>query len=338
MMRRHTATKVLFAALLPFLLLSACGNSKKVEMQLDSSAIDTGLDPLPVDMRERSAEDVPATELPGLDQKSGELPEISDTTLEQLSPPDVQPDGGQTYELEPLAELVVANPGAFSRYSSPVSRSVPLAAAAGVFQADTLFLEDAEGALVAAGITPMARWGGATDDETIPVKWVLVEFVTDLGSQQEKSFTLMKGTAPRPEPTVLVEQTAGYLVQTGPCNFVVAPEDGGLLAEASCGGESFFAPPMTPTTVVTLPDGTALAMADFPPDSVEITRQTDVSVEVTVTGALGQVYGWKRPLSYTALLTFYGGTGLMDVLFRLENRNKAVHPGNIWLQKVSNAE
>ena len=334
MPRSAVEKKTLPAVLFSILLVSAsgCGGNETVQIPLDGGGVEVGTDLPRTDQGGVSEQDLAAAELRIDDLVARDLEPDKDVSTDSVSPTDtVENDGGQTSVLEPLAEVLMANPGAFARKSVPVSRSVPLTADAEVLSIDELFLESEAGTLVAAGFTPVARWGGPTDDEAKPLKWVLVEFVTDIGSQQEKTFTIMRGTAPRPEPTIFVEQTSGHLVQTGPCDFVVGPEDGGLLIEANCGGEGFPAPPLSPNMVLTLADGAELTLADFAPDSVEITRHTDVSVAVEIAGKLGEQNGWKRPLTYTATLTFFGGTGLVNMLVRIENRNKAVHPGNIWL-------
>jgi hypothetical protein len=233
--------------------------------------------------------------------------------------------------------MLVANPTSFARKMAPVGRGVPLHKEAGLLSVDQLYLRSPAGALVPAGFTVLARWGGPPDDGTLPIKWVLVEFVTDIGPQGELSFELMQGSAPRPAPTIAVEESSGFQVSTGPCDFTVgafdpgAGEKKGLLTRASCGGEVFFEPPSAPDVFVTRQDLSKVALSDFPLEEASLYRKTDVSVTIKAAGAFGPQGGGKLPLTWTAYLTFYGGTGLVDCLFRLQNRNAAVHPGNVWL-------
>jgi hypothetical protein len=231
-----------------------------------------------------------------------------------------------------LATVQIHNSEGFMRVDEPVSRGVPLKREYGVTSVDELFLLDEEGQVVPAGFTVLARWGGAPADQGAPLKWVLVDHLVSVGALQERTFTLATGDLQRPEPTVSVEDGYGIMVDTGVCQFVAGSAEYGPFPAATCDDGVMFAPPNMADMVLTLPNGATKKLSDFPPtEAPSVYRQTDTSVMVKVSGSLGQGDGGKVPLTYTAYLTFFGDSSRVRMYFRLENRNKAVHPGNIWL-------
>ena len=89
--------------------------------------------------------------------------------------------------------LTVTDHAGVTRVSDPVTSGVPLPRAANVTDVAQLQLTDADGQSVAAQFTALARWGGAPDDATKPIKWVLVDFQADVGPMDNSPCDLSCG-------------------------------------------------------------------------------------------------------------------------------------------------
>jgi len=88
--------------------------------------------------------------------------------------------------------LRVSNSLDVASTGQPVTSGVPLPHDLNLTDPTRLRLVDAGGDLVPAQFTPLARWGGAPDDSTVPMRWVLVDFQATVGPQDTAYYFLQE--------------------------------------------------------------------------------------------------------------------------------------------------
>jgi hypothetical protein len=88
--------------------------------------------------------------------------------------------------------LQVHNPLDVARADEPTTSGVPLPRQLGLADPARLRLVDAQGNPVPAQFTPVARWGSTPDDDSAPIRWVLVDFQATVGSQSTAYYFLQE--------------------------------------------------------------------------------------------------------------------------------------------------
>jgi|GEM_PF-1563797 len=93
----------------------------------------------------------------------------------------------------PLLLRDVQGAGGVDRNDDPVTSGVPLPQAAGITDPAALRILDPDGQAIPAQFTVLARWGGAPDDATKPIRWVLADFRASVAASAEVTYTLDNG-------------------------------------------------------------------------------------------------------------------------------------------------
>jgi len=126
--------------------------------------------------------------------------------------------------------LRVRNPLEVARSEEPVTSGVPLPRELGLTDAGGLRLVDGAGEPVPAQFTPLARWGGAPDDERAPIRWVLVDFQASVGPQDVADYFLQEGgPGPAPAyPLVVTDGAEALTIDTGAAEWRISKADGAL--------------------------------------------------------------------------------------------------------------
>ncbi len=204
--------------------------------------------------------------------------------------------------------LTVSNPLDSARQDEPVTSGVPLPRDLALTDLSRLRLLDGAGEAVPAQFTPLARWGGASDDDSRPVRWLLLDFQADVPANGAASYRLVDsgGAAPSYPTLSLSDGPSAVTVSTGAAQFSLSKSDGGL------SGPNLAAPAL----------GRAVA------DGVTYTATGPVSVSVELAGdmrAVVHVKGSYRDgsgaplLDYTNRYWFYAGRPGVRLFHTLEN-------------------
>ncbi len=247
---------------------------------------------------------------------------------------------------DPVAiPLVVDNRLAVSRQSEPVTTGVPLARGQ-LTDAGQLWLQDdLTGQAVPAQFTVTSRWNGPPSDTTKFVKWVLVDFQTDVAASGRRTFTLRQGaTNPSPVDPVTIS-TAGTTVtiDTGPAQFDLSTADLGGVIEAlrlDNDGDgnhetTVIAPGTSDGIVVERPDGSIYRSRTDSGSAHQLTVETNgpLHTVVKLTGrhntGTGNGYCVTRygscvrdqfdHLDYTIRLHAYAGQPYLRVFYSVTN-------------------
>lgn len=150
---------------------------------------------------------------------SGSPSNPTDPTGGPTSPDHAAPD-----ELD-LALYVEDFAGA-DRASEPVRSGVPVPRAVGITDLDGFRVVDEQGAVVPAQFEVTSRWGGAPDDATKPIKWVLVQFLADVEADGTAVYRLQSSSeaqAPAPGDSLIdTDDATKIVVDTGAARFTIS--------------------------------------------------------------------------------------------------------------------
>jgi len=209
------------------------------------------------------------------------------------------------HSFEPLP-IFVHEPWNIARAKQPVRLGIPIPRGA-LHDTAGLAVYTSGHEQVAADFTVLARWGDSPDG-TRSIAVVLCDFIVSLEPGATKTFYLEHNLPLRTDPPGISinEQSACYIVDTGPARFTVAKNDLSLLSSVEVGGEFLLEGP-----------------GQFALNGLSISA-TEVETEVVKGGGQratlrlsGHVAG--TCLDVTVLLHFYYLMPVVDVQCRVEN-------------------
>jgi hypothetical protein len=220
----------------------------------------------------------------------------------------------------PLMQLTAENSLPFGRSGVPITWSVPLAVSDQVFDTTGLVLSR-DGLEVPSQFTAMARWGGAPDDPSKPLAWVLVDTFLDLPASGKVALNLLRAQPSLAQSPLKIvnDNKEAVHVETGAAVYSISKE-----------AFRFF-------DTVTLADGTTYSgtggllfrdqfVAD--PVTLKVEHQGVNRISLWLHGTLAE------GLEYTARLHFYAHLAEVKVDFRLENLNPPQM--DQWGQPIAN--
>lgn len=207
--------------------------------------------------------------------------------------------------------LTIINDLPVTRVDEPLTSGVPIPRSAALRDLSTLRLLDAAGHVVPCQFTPLARWGGAPDDATKPVRWLLLDLQANVPANGVATYRLRDGGGPTPTypPLSVSEDGAGVTIDTGAITYRLRKEDGRL--EAPGWSASLY-------DRVTAMDGTPYTSTS--PVSVQIVSQGPMRVVVHVRGSYRGA-GDTKLLDYTTRYWFYAGQAMVRRFHTVENNN-----------------
>lgn len=207
-----------------------------------------------------------------------------------------------------LVTLSVTETEGVARVAEPVTSGVPLPAAAGIYDPVELRLVDSSGRVVPAQLTALARWGGALDDTSRPVKWLLLDFQTDIGSLDTVIYRLQQGGAAPLFPRLeLTDSAAELRIDTGAVQWRLDRSDGALSAQS--GGAEI-------TGRARGADGTEYVTTG--PVEVSVKHEGPMRASVQVRGSYRAADG-SALVDYTSRFWFYAGSPLLRLFHTVEN-------------------
>jgi hypothetical protein len=206
--------------------------------------------------------------------------------------------------------LRIDNPLDVMRTDGPVTSGLPLPRDLGITDPAQLRLVDTEGRPVSAQFTPIARWGGAPDDDTMPIRWVLIDFQATVGPRGTAYRFLQEG-GPGPVPAQALTITDGpdrLTVDTGVATFIIHRTDGGLTApglSAPIHGRIRGTNGETRTTTG--------------PVVISVALQGPMRASIHVRGSYGGSDDHDGRLDYTSRYWFYAGQPTVRLFHTVEN-------------------
>lgn len=120
--------------------------------------------------------------------------------------------------------LVVTNPSPdVRRVSEPVTSGVPLPEKAQITNIGALGLRSSDGRRVPVQMTALARWHGTPEEQSKPIKWLLVDFQADVPADGTATYFLVDDSQPViPELRVSVTSSGDLMnIDTGVAEFVI---------------------------------------------------------------------------------------------------------------------
>jgi hypothetical protein len=231
-------------------------------------------------------------------------------TAPALHIPPAPTDLNVPLRIDNLSDIAHAPAGEFE--SQPVTSGVPLPQDLGITDPNRLRLVDAEGNPIPAQFTPLARWGGAPDDPTAPIRWMLIDFQAAVGRQDPVYYFLQEG-GPGPAPAYPLSITDGpdrVTIDTGASFFTIRKADGGLIAPG-------LSAPMYGRIQGT--DGMTHTTAG--PVEISIALQGPMRISVHIKGAYGEDTDLGDSVDYTSRYWFYVGQPFARLFHTVENNN-----------------
>ncbi|MBU1671813.1 MAG: IPT/TIG domain-containing protein [Actinobacteria bacterium] len=225
--------------------------------------------------------------------------------------------------------LEVQNGLSITRQDEPVTTGVPLPLSAGVTSVADLNIVDASYDPVPSQFSVTARWGGAPDDPSRPIKWVLVTFLADVGPSTAATYRLTSGTpnTSSSDLRVAVDDASRVVVDTGAAVFEVSRLRGSFLERVEVGG-----------TTVTDSDENGVVMqeqgwpeaasCDVPPGAVTVVEQGPVRIGIKVEGDLGSTVPSQS--DYETIMYFYPGKTYTRVLHSQVNHDTLKFGDGAW--------
>ena len=241
---------------------------------------------------------------------SGEVPNISDlsniasatTRSSPLPPP--PPTGLDV-------TLVVTDTLNAPRTDEPVTSGVPIPRDVNLTDLSALRLLDGSGLPVPAQFTPLARWGGAPDDPSKPVRWLLLDFQADVPANGAATYRLSDSSGATPTfPTLTVtDGTDAITIETGAALFSLSKTDGGLTAP-------HLAVPLFGRAV----DSGSAVYTTTGPVTVTVALEGPMRASVCVKGTYRDADNAPL-LHYTSRYWFYAGQPVVRLFHTVENNN-----------------
>ncbi len=208
-----------------------------------------------------------------------------------------------------------------ARTAEAVRSGVPIARREGLLSVDSLRLLDQNGTPVPARFTVLGRWNTGPADPSAPIRWVLVDFATDIAASGTNRFTLSQGGPGPALPVVnIVETTTNLTVTTGPGRFEVSKSRGSLLEAAwlDLNGDTSFAPgeqiifPANDSGSFTVTNSVEFRANNLAPLSVLVDEPGPGRATIRVEGFHGGT-GTNVFLRYVTRLTFFAGQSYVHV-------------------------
>jgi len=204
--------------------------------------------------------------------------------------------------------LRVYNPLGVERAHEPVTSGLPLPRDLEMADPARLRLVDGDGRPVPAQFTPLARWGGAADDGSKPIRWLLIDFQAAVGPLDTAYYFLQEGgPGPMPaQPLTIDETDDALIVDTGVAWFRIRKADGGLTGPG-------LADPLLGRA-----RSNGVEYLTSGPVDVRVALQGPMRASVHVAGAYRDASDTPL-LEYTSRYWFYAGQSTVRLFHTVEN-------------------
>lgn len=126
-----------------------------------------------------------------------------------------------------LTSITVSEPVGILRKNEPVTSGIPLPESANIISTDQLMLNDENGNLIPAQYKAASRWGGTPDDISKPIKWVFLNFQSNVSANESQVYYLkekpinFENNADKAKLSV-IEDYDKFIVNTGKAKFQIS--------------------------------------------------------------------------------------------------------------------
>jgi len=230
---------------------------------------------------------------------------------------------------KPLTRLTLKNTTLVARSGEPVRVGVPLPKSANITSTSQITLYDASGSAVPVQVAALARWTGAPDDTSSPLRWVLLSFAGSVQANSSASYSLFRyGTNPNPASSLSVTDDGTTLrVSTGPAVFTLSRSSADLFTGVTVGGQSLL---KTGNGIILKDNAGKTYRADLSKATVTVESRGKNEAVVKITGSHVQTGSTSSLLNYTLRLSFFAGRSDVRMNYTLLNPEAATHGNNVW--------
>ena len=163
----------------------------------------------------------------GTDSPADDLQTGRDTPTSDLYPGrdfstiDFYP-GGEISEMSVVLNVEDFSPDGMPRKDEPVTSGVPIPQSVGIYNKDHFVLTDSLGTPLPAQFKVLSRWTGQPNEETKPIKWLLVDFQANVQPGETAQYTLTTGQRTLPEVQIdITDNESNIVVDTGSAIFEI---------------------------------------------------------------------------------------------------------------------
>jgi hypothetical protein len=224
----------------------------------------------------------------------------------------------------PLAadvSLSVRETAGVSRNGELVHNGIPLAREDGITDVNNLSIAGAS----SAQFEVLSRWGGALNDATKPIQWLLATFPATVQANGIQTYTLTTGSPGSPANALQVVETAADIsVRTGPARFVISKAAFSVLKAAylvdGMGGETSVVDGPSGSSVIRLIDNDTnrnvlQTMTAQAPEEVLREHEGPLFLTIKVSGHYDNAPAGGVALRYVARYTFKAGSPVAELDF-----------------------
>ncbi len=229
--------------------------------------------------------------------------------------------------------ITVEERAGVQRINEYVSFGIPLPRDWNITDVSTLRLSDSAGTPIPAQFEALARWGGAADDGSKPVKWVLIGCFQSVSTNGIRMLRLdREGPGPSMEASVGIDDSipGKMTVDVGAARFELNTDgDFNILNQVTMGGVTLLQSLSAADAITYESAGETSIVPGGTPDSTPriasaiVERQGPLHAVVEVMGSI--LRGASNPvLDFTARLHFYAGRPDVRIDFTVENNHPVI--------------
>lgn len=253
--------------------------------------------------------------------------------------PGTPPEAGEL-----LGTLTVPNGSSTARVGEYAFSSVPLSFDATLLADTRAAVFTVDGTYVPSQTRALSRYNGAPDDATLPVQWLQVGLIADVGAQSSATYELRATDGSENPPGISVTSSGGtHTIDTGAATFRIDPNVPGLITELQLAGGSLLLDGQTPGGPRMVTDSGAVLDASVvvvDPDAFAFVEEGPARVSVLhkghfVSGAAtqcGTAGGYER-FGYTVILSFTYQQPHVDIEFNFRNECGSGFDG-VWTDEA----
>ncbi|MEW6747401.1 MAG: PKD domain-containing protein [Planctomycetota bacterium] len=231
--------------------------------------------------------------------------------------------------------LRVTERAGVARSGEWVQSGVPLPQAAQVYTTSGLAVLASDGTAVNADFTVTSRWGGAAEDSSKAIRWLLVSFPCDVAAGGASEFHLTdQRVAPPAARITLSEGPDVWTVSTGAAVFEIGTASFDLFHRVTVAGVELVSPSPDNGPYYTLAGDTYRASTASGAPSLAVHRQgpRGQTLAIKVSGAhRTNEDSLDEDLEYRVYLTFFAGSSAVRLHHTIQNNRT-------WVPLENNAD
>ena len=221
-------------------------------------------------------------------------------------------------------KISVNNPLNVDRINEPVTGGIPIPESYGIVSCDKLNILDTSGQPVPSQFTVTARWGGKPEDESRPIKWILVTFPADVPALGGTVYALQSGTKNETQTglSIISRSNQRIEIDTGSATFVIGGEPFRFFNAVTINGREII---QSSESGICLTDEQGRVFTSFygPAPTLTVNEEGPVRIVLKVNGQLSNATG-EPFLDYQTMIYLYAESSCARVLLTLGNHREAL--------------